>query len=66
VFLNTVLGDAPFFIELNRKIFHRKEVDEMKEMLALFGAVLVLAYVIIQALLAVLQPLFTALSGKLH
>ena len=38
----------------------------MKEMLALLGAVLVLAYVIIQALLAVLQPLFTALAGKLH
>jgi hypothetical protein len=38
----------------------------MKEFLALIGAVLVLAYLIIQALLAVLQPLFTALSGRLH
>ncbi|CAG0953718.1 hypothetical protein ANRL3_00413 [Anaerolineae bacterium] len=38
----------------------------MKEILALFGAVLVLAYVAIQVLLAVLQPLFAALSGKLH
>lgn len=38
----------------------------MKEFIALIGAVLVLAYVIIQALLAVLQPLFVALSGKLH
>jgi hypothetical protein len=38
----------------------------MKEALAIIGAVLVLAYVIIQALLAVLQPLFVALAGKLH
>ena len=38
----------------------------MKELLAALGAVLVLAYVIIQALLAVLQPLFNALAGKLH
>lgn len=38
----------------------------MKEFLAALGAVLVLAYVIIQALLALLQPLFNALSGKLH
>ena len=38
----------------------------MKELLAALGAVLVLAYVIIQALLAVLQPLFNALAGVLH
>ncbi len=38
----------------------------MKEALAIIGAVLVLAYVFIQALLAVLQPLFVALAGKLH
>lgn len=38
----------------------------MKEALAIIAAVLVLAYVIIQALLAVLQPLFVALAGKLH
>jgi hypothetical protein len=38
----------------------------MKEFVAALGAVLVLAYVIIQALLAVLQPLFNALAGKLH
>jgi Flp pilus assembly pilin Flp len=38
----------------------------MKELLAALGAVLVIAYVIIQALLAVLQPLFNAFAGKLH
>ena len=38
----------------------------MKAILALFGAALVLAYLLIQALLMVLQPLFNALSGKLH
>ena len=38
----------------------------MKEALAIVGAVLVLAYVLVQALLAVLQPLFVALAGKLH
>ncbi len=38
----------------------------MKQALALIGAVLVLAYVLAQALLALLQPLFLALAGKLH
>jgi len=38
----------------------------MKQALALIGGVLVLAYLIIQALLALLQPLFLALAGKLH
>ncbi len=38
----------------------------MKEVLAIVGAVLVLAYVLAQALLIVLQPLFVALAGKLH
>ena len=38
----------------------------MKEALAIIGAVLVLAYLLIQALLALLQPLFLALAGKLH
>ena len=38
----------------------------MKEALAIVGAVLVLAYVLAQALLAVLQPLVLALAGKLH
>ncbi|CAG0947637.1 hypothetical protein ANRL1_04367 [Anaerolineae bacterium] len=38
----------------------------MKQALAIIGAVLVLAYLLIQALLAVLQPLIVALAGKLH
>ncbi len=38
----------------------------MKQALALIGGVLVLAYLLIQALLALLQPLFLALAGKLH
>lgn len=38
----------------------------MKEALAIVGAVLVVAYVLIQVLLTVLQPLFVALAGKLH
>jgi len=38
----------------------------MKEILALLGAVAILAYVFVQALVSVLQPLFNALSGKLH
>ena len=38
----------------------------MKEILALLGAVAILAYMLFQALVTVLQPLFTALSGKLH
>ena len=38
----------------------------MKEALAIIGAVLVPAYLLIQALLALLQPLFLALAGKLH
>ncbi len=38
----------------------------MKKALATVGAVLVLAYVLAQALLTVLQPLFVALAGKLH
>ena len=38
----------------------------MKEALAIIGAVLVLAYLLIQALLALLQPLFLALAGKLY
>lgn len=38
----------------------------MKKALALIGGVLVLAYLLIQALLALLQPLFLALAGKLH
>jgi hypothetical protein len=38
----------------------------MKEILALLGAVGILAYLLFQALVMVLQPLFNALSGKLH
>ncbi len=38
----------------------------MKETFAIVGAVLVLAYVLAQALLTLLQPLFVALAGKLH
>ncbi len=38
----------------------------MKEALALIGAVCVLAYVCVQALLAALQPLLVALSGHAH
>ena len=38
----------------------------MKEILALLGAVAILAYVFVQVLVSVLQPLFNALSGKLH
>ena len=38
----------------------------MKETLALLGAVGILAYGFFQALVFVLQPLFNALSGKLH
>ena len=38
----------------------------MKEILALLGGVAVLAYVFIQMLITVLQPLFNTLSGKLH
>ena len=38
----------------------------MKEILALLGAVGILAYVFFQALVMVLQPLLNALSGKLH
>lgn len=37
----------------------------MKQFLALIGGVLVLAYLIVQVLLAVLQPLFLAIAGKL-
>jgi hypothetical protein len=39
---------------------------EKKEILALLGAVGILAYLFFQALVMVLQPLFNALSGKLH
>lgn len=49
-----------------RATHSRREVKTMKEALAIIAAVLVLAYVIIQALLAVLQPLLVALAGKLH
>jgi hypothetical protein len=38
----------------------------MKATLALLGAVGVLAYAFFQVLATVLQPLFNALSGKLH
>jgi hypothetical protein len=39
---------------------------EMKAALVLIGAVCVLAYVCVQALLAALQPLLVALSGHAH
>ncbi len=38
----------------------------MKQALALLLGVGALAYVLAQALLAILQPLFVALSGHLH
>ncbi len=38
----------------------------MKAILALFGAMGALAYLGYQIFLAVLQPLFNALSGHLH
>ncbi len=38
----------------------------MKEAVAIIGAVFAIAYVVLQALVALLQPLFSALSGKLH
>ncbi len=38
----------------------------MKQALALIGGVFVLAYLIVQVLLAVLHPLFLAFAGKLH
>ena len=38
----------------------------MREALAIIGAVFTIAYVVFQALFALLQPLFSALSGKLH
>ena len=50
----------------NNESESRKEVNEMKEALALIGAVCVLAYVCVQALLAALQPLLVALSGHAH
>lgn len=38
----------------------------MKEAIAIIAGVLAIAYVVFQALLPFLQPLFAALSGKLH
>ena len=38
----------------------------MKDILLVLGALATLAFLLFQALLNVLQPLFTALSGKLH
>jgi hypothetical protein len=38
----------------------------MKQTLALIGGVFVFGYLIAQALIALLQPLFNALSGKLY
>ncbi len=38
----------------------------MKERLLALGALATLAYILGQALLAALQPLFAALSGHLH
>ncbi len=38
----------------------------MKATLALLGTVAILAYVLFQTLVLVLQPLLNALSGKLH
>ena len=38
----------------------------MKATLALLGTVAVLAYVLFQTFVTILQPLFNALSGKLH
>ena len=38
----------------------------MKEALLALGAVAALAFLLFQALLSALQPLFAALSGKLH
>lgn len=38
----------------------------MKETLLLLVAVAVLAYALLQALLTALQPLFVALSSRLH
>lgn len=38
----------------------------MKEALAIIVAVLATAYVVSQVLIALLQPLFHALAGKLH
>ncbi len=38
----------------------------MKEAIAIVGAVFAAAYVVVQVLLALLQPLFTAFTGKLH
>jgi hypothetical protein len=38
----------------------------MKEILALLGGIGILAYLLFQVLVMVLQPLFNAFSGKLH
>ena len=38
----------------------------MKETLLVLGALAALAYLLFQALLTALQPLFAALSGNLH
>jgi hypothetical protein len=38
----------------------------MKAAFAITGAVFAIAYVLFQALCTLLQPLFNALSGKLH
>ena len=65
-----IRSSAPFRMRLagacSKESKSRKEVNEMKEALALIGAVCVLAYVCVQALLAALQPLLVALSGHAH
>ncbi len=38
----------------------------MKDVLIVLGALAVLAYLLIQAILTALQPLFNALSGQVH
>lgn len=38
----------------------------MNEAVAISGAVFAIAYLVFQALFALLQPLFNALAGKLH
>lgn len=45
---------------------HRREVRTMKYALIVLGALAVIAYALIQTLASALQPLFAALSGRLH